>query len=53
MHGAIAPLPNTPSWRGAQLRKKHRDNFTFTFIIFFTKLGVIKGLVHIINIILV
>jgi hypothetical protein len=21
--------PNTPSWRGAQL-KKHRDNFTFT-----------------------
>jgi hypothetical protein len=22
--------PNTPSWRGAQL--KHRDNFTFTFI---------------------
>jgi hypothetical protein len=23
--------PNTPSWLGAQL-KKHRDNFTFTFI---------------------
>jgi hypothetical protein len=22
--------PNTPSWRGAQL-KKHRDNFTFAF----------------------
>jgi hypothetical protein len=22
-------LPNTPSWRGAQLR--HRDNFTFNF----------------------
>jgi len=22
------PLPNTPSWRGAQL--KHRDTFTFT-----------------------
>jgi hypothetical protein len=21
--------PNTPSWRGAQL--KHRDNFTFTY----------------------
>jgi hypothetical protein len=21
-HGAIAPLPNTPSWRGVQLRKK-------------------------------
>jgi hypothetical protein len=20
-----------PSWHGAQLRKKHRDNFTFTF----------------------
>jgi hypothetical protein len=27
MRGAINPLPNTPSWRGAQL--KHRDNFTF------------------------
>jgi hypothetical protein len=26
MSGAIPPLPNTPSWRGAQL--KHRDNFT-------------------------
>jgi hypothetical protein len=23
--------PNTPSWRGAQFKKKHRDNFTFTF----------------------
>jgi hypothetical protein len=22
--------PNTPSWRGAQLKKEHRDNFTFT-----------------------
>jgi hypothetical protein len=29
MNGAIPPLPNTPSWRGAQL--KHRDNFTFHF----------------------
>jgi len=27
MRGAITPLPNTPSWRGAQL--KHRDTFTF------------------------
>jgi len=27
MRGAIPSLPNTPSWRGAQL--KHRDNFTF------------------------
>jgi hypothetical protein len=26
---AIISLPNTPSWRGAQL-KKHGDNFTFT-----------------------
>jgi hypothetical protein len=26
MSGAIPPFPNTPSWRGAQL--KHRDNFT-------------------------
>jgi hypothetical protein len=29
MTGALPPLPNTPSWRGAQL--KHRDNFIFTF----------------------
>jgi hypothetical protein len=28
MRGAILPLPNTPSWRGARL--KHMDNFTFT-----------------------
>jgi hypothetical protein len=30
MSGAILPLPNASSWRGAQL--KHRDNFNFTFI---------------------
>jgi hypothetical protein len=29
MSGAIPPLPQYTSWRGAQL--KHRDNFTFTF----------------------
>jgi hypothetical protein len=28
IRGAISPFPNTPSWRGAQL--KHMDNFTFT-----------------------
>jgi hypothetical protein len=28
MHGTIPPLPNTPSWHGAQL--KHRDNFAFS-----------------------
>jgi hypothetical protein len=22
MHGAILPLPNTPSWHGAQFKKK-------------------------------
>jgi hypothetical protein len=27
MRGVTPPLPNTPSWRGAQL--KHRGNFTF------------------------
>jgi hypothetical protein len=27
MRGAIPPIPNTPSWRGAQV--KHRNNFTF------------------------
>jgi hypothetical protein len=30
MRGAIPPLPNAPSWRGAQL--KHRNNFTFTLV---------------------
>jgi hypothetical protein len=28
MSGAIRPLPNTPSWHGAQLQRKHSDNFT-------------------------
>jgi hypothetical protein len=28
MRGAVSSLPNTISWRGAQL--KHRDNFIFT-----------------------
>jgi hypothetical protein len=28
MPGAIPPLPNTPSWRGAQL--KHRDNLEYS-----------------------
>jgi hypothetical protein len=25
------PIPNTPSWRGAQLNKKHRHYVTFNF----------------------
>jgi hypothetical protein len=29
MRGAIPPLPNTPSPRGARLT--HRENFTFLF----------------------
>jgi hypothetical protein len=33
MRRAIPPLPNTLSWRSAQLRKKYRDNFNFTFIL--------------------
>jgi hypothetical protein len=32
MHGTIPPLPNTPAWRGAEL--KHRDNFTITFLLY-------------------
>jgi hypothetical protein len=32
MNGAIPPVPNTPSWGGAQL--KHRDNFTSYLIIY-------------------
>jgi len=30
MRGPIPPLPDTPSWRGTQL--KHKDNFIFIFI---------------------
>jgi len=25
MHGAIPPIPNTPSWRGAQLKHSHDE----------------------------
>jgi hypothetical protein len=25
MSGSIPPLPNTPPWRGAHLKNKHRD----------------------------
>jgi hypothetical protein len=32
MCGAMPPLPDTPSWRGAQ--KKDKGNFTFTFTFF-------------------
>jgi hypothetical protein len=35
MRGAILPLPNTPSWSGAQLKRKHNDNFTFTLSYYF------------------
>jgi hypothetical protein len=45
MSGAIPPLPNTHSWRGAQL--KHRDNFTLLLrkIIFFqsSSVGIALG----------
>jgi hypothetical protein len=27
MRGVIPPLPNTPSWRGAQLKIKDRDTY--------------------------
>jgi hypothetical protein len=33
--GAIPPLPNTPSWRGDQL--KHGDNFNFISLLDFLK----------------
>jgi hypothetical protein len=44
MRGAIPPLPNTPSWCGAQL--KHRDKFYFTtpwsFVHYLTKRHAMK-----------
>jgi hypothetical protein len=33
MRGPIPPLPNTSSWGGAQLKKRHRD-FTFPYLMF-------------------
>jgi len=35
MRGAITLLPNTPSWRGAQL-KQHRKDFTSNFYWLYT-----------------
>jgi hypothetical protein len=32
MSGSIPPLPNTPSWRGAQLRKSTGTTLPFTFM---------------------
>jgi hypothetical protein len=34
--GFITPLPNTPSWSGAQLKEKHGNNFTF-YLFYYTK----------------
>jgi hypothetical protein len=34
MSGIIPPLPNTPPWPGAQLN--HKDNFTFTFTVWYS-----------------
>jgi len=30
---AIPPLPNMPSWHGAQLKKAQGYNFTFNFMV--------------------
>jgi hypothetical protein len=42
MRGVIPPVPNTSSWRGAQL--KHRGNFTFIFISYGPSPGIEPGL---------
>jgi hypothetical protein len=33
MSGAIPPLPNTPSWGGAQLRKAQRQLYFYLYLI--------------------
>jgi hypothetical protein len=33
MRGAILPLPNTPSWRGTQLKKEHRTTLPFSLLV--------------------
>jgi len=31
MHGAIHPLPNTPSWHGAQLKKEEGQLYLYLY----------------------
>jgi hypothetical protein len=49
MSGAISPLPNTPSWRGPQL-KKQRDNLLslslLSFLLLFVHLFISLFLYH-------
>jgi hypothetical protein len=40
MRGAISPLPNKPSWCGAQL--KHRDSLTFCLTINSTNTAAVR-----------
>jgi hypothetical protein len=40
MSGAIHPLPNAPSWRGAKL--KHRDNFILISIATRIPIGAVR-----------
>jgi len=35
---------NTPSWRSSQLKRKLRDNFTFTFTLTHIRVGISSGL---------
>jgi hypothetical protein len=39
MRGAIPPLPNTPSWRGAKLRKAQKQHYRYHYILSFKLLG--------------
>jgi hypothetical protein len=34
MRGAIPPLPNAPSWRGAQIRKAQGQLYSFMYLMF-------------------
>jgi hypothetical protein len=45
MGGAVPPLPNTPSWRGAQLGGSTQARLVHT-IIFQTLIGICPNLVH-------
>jgi hypothetical protein len=39
MFGAIPPLPNTPSWHGAQLKKSTGTALPFTFTLIWNSSG--------------
>jgi hypothetical protein len=51
MRGAMLPLPNTRSWRGAQ--PNHRDNFSFIVIVVVVVVVVIVVVVVVVVVVII